>query len=122
MTFCRFFCKNGQKFVSKPDFQAGLSTNVVANLFATCQISGWFNESIGFYTCTVDCGPPTDYSWLMTNNYTTSPTPIKYDKTFKYVHNLLLSYYTVIILFIFKVKFPKKQNFGNVSVNVENFE
>ncbi len=34
----RFSCKNGQKFVTKPDFQAGVANNLVTNLFATCQV------------------------------------------------------------------------------------
>jgi len=72
---------NGQKFVSKPDFQAGSSANLVTNLYATCQISGWFNDTIGGYTCTQNCGPPTNYSWLMSNNWTATQLIVPYDTT-----------------------------------------
>ena len=78
----RFTCKNGQKFVSKPDYAAGDPSNLAKNLFATCQITGWFNESIGSYTCTQNCGPPPDYSWLMKSNYSINQAVVPYGTKF----------------------------------------
>jgi hypothetical protein len=70
-------------FVTKPDFLAGISTNLNSKLYATCQITGWFNESIGYYTCTRNCDPPQNYSWLMNNNFTGKSPVIPYDTTFR---------------------------------------
>jgi len=47
------------------------------------QISGWFNDTIGGYTCTQNCGPPTNYSWLVKSNYTGNQTVIPYNTMFR---------------------------------------
>ena len=59
----------GSKLVSKLDFNAGLATNLINYLNYTCLISGWFNDSIGSYTCTRNCSPPLNYSVVMTNDW-----------------------------------------------------
>ena len=79
----RFDCKNGKKFVSKVDFAIGSAANLQSFLTASCLISGWFNESIGSYTCTRDCGPPTNYSLVMKNNWDGNLTIVPYGTTYK---------------------------------------
>ena len=70
----RFECLNGQKFVPKSDFLTGSAANLVSSLTAVCTISGWFNETVGSYACTQNCGPPTNYSSVMTNNWNGNTT------------------------------------------------
>jgi hypothetical protein len=79
----RFDCKNGKKFVPKVDFAIGSAANLQNFLTASCLISGWFNESIGSYTCTRDCGPPTNYSLVMKNNWDGNLTVVPYGTTYK---------------------------------------
>ena len=67
--FPRFECLNGKKFVPKTDFAIGSAANLASSLTAACLISGWFNESVGAYTCSRDCSPPTNYSTVMTNDW-----------------------------------------------------
>ena len=55
--------------VSKPDFSAGIVSNLVSTISATCLISGWFNDTIGGYTCTKYCPEPTNYTAVMTNDW-----------------------------------------------------
>ena len=79
----RFTCLYGKKFVSKSDFAVGSSANLLTELTAVCLISGWFNETVGSYTCVKDCGPPTNYSTVMTNNWDGNLTVVPYGKSFK---------------------------------------
>ena len=81
--FLRFTCLYGKKFVSKSDFAVGSSANLLTELTAVCLISGWFNETVGSYTCVKDCGPPTNYSTVMTNNWDGNLTVVPYGKSFK---------------------------------------
>jgi len=78
-----FSCKFGKKLVSKVDFNAGIDTNLINNISYTCLISGWFNESMGSYTCTRDCGPPANYSSVMKNNWNPNMTVVPYGTSFK---------------------------------------
>jgi len=76
-------------FVTKPDYLVGKSSNLVDKLYATCQITGWFNESIGSYTCTENCGPPLNYSAVMNNNFTGNASSIvNYGTTFRWFNSL----------------------------------
>ena len=79
----RFDCLNGQKFVTKSDFASGSSANVANFLTASCLISGWFNESIGSYTCTRNCGPPLNYSAVMTNDWNGALTVVPWGTKYK---------------------------------------
>ena len=79
----RFTCLFGKKFVSKSDFAIGSSANLQADLSAECLISGWFNATVGSYTCVKDCGPPTNYSTVFTNNWDGKLTVVPYGTTFK---------------------------------------
>ena len=54
-------CIEGQ-LVTKNAFSTGANTTFLNEIMSMCQISGWMNESIGAYTCTRPCGPPTNYS------------------------------------------------------------
>ena len=55
--------------ISKPDFAAGIATNLVGAISTTCLISGWFNDTIGGYTCTKFCSEPTNYTAYMTYDW-----------------------------------------------------
>ena len=76
-------CKQGQKMVSKIDFNAGVATNLISSIAYTCLITGWFNETIGSYTCTRNCGPPTNYSSIMKSNWNLNMTVVPYGTTFR---------------------------------------
>ncbi len=78
-----FSCKFGQKFVSKRDFLIGSSQNLITNITTVCQITGWFNDTSGAYTCTRNCGPPTNYSLFMKNNWNSTMQIVPYDTTFR---------------------------------------
>ena len=77
-------CKFGQKLISKPDFLIGSNENLLNNITSTCQISGKFNDSFGTYSCTRNCGPPTDYSVIMKNDWNSRIHAVPYDTTFRY--------------------------------------
>jgi len=80
-----FSCKFGQKFISKPDFLLGSNKNLLTNITSMCQISGRFNDSsIGNYLCTRNCGPPTDYSVIMKNDWNSRMHVVSFDTTFRY--------------------------------------
>jgi hypothetical protein len=78
-----FSCKWGQKLVSKPDFSTGLSSDLKDDLKATCLITGWFNDTIGSYTCTRNCSPPANYSLIMKNDWATAMKVVIYGTTFR---------------------------------------
>ena len=78
-----FSCKLGQKLVSKLDFNAGVATNLISTLTYTCLITGWFNETIGSYTCSRNCGPPTNYSSVMKSNWNSNMTVVAHGTTFR---------------------------------------
>ena len=71
------------KLILKTDFVNGSSLNLLDSVDYTCGISGWFNESIGSYTCTRNCTPPKNYSSVMTNNWDRVQTNITYGTTFR---------------------------------------
>jgi hypothetical protein len=48
--------------VSKISFEAGVANGSYTVMMSQCQITGWMNETIGSFTCTKKCGPPTNYS------------------------------------------------------------
>ena len=65
----RYSCLNGQKLLTKVDFAAGISTNLLDTLSSTCLVSGWFNDTIGGFTCTKFCGEPANYTVMMQNDW-----------------------------------------------------
>ncbi len=80
--YFRFSCKGGQMLVSKPDFAAGILSNLVSTVSSTCLISGWFNDTIGGYTCTKYCSEPTNYTALMTYDWD-GIVPVPYNHKIK---------------------------------------
>ncbi len=78
-----FSCKFGQKFVSKPNFIIGSNSSLLTNITSMCQISGWFNDSSGAYSCTRNCGPPIDYSVIMKNDWNSKMQVVPYGTTFR---------------------------------------
>ena len=78
-----FSCKFKQKLVAKPEFLLGSNKNLLTNITSICQISGWFNDSSGAYSCTRNCGPPTDYSVIMKNDWNAKMQVVPYGTTFR---------------------------------------
>ena len=78
----------GKQLVSKKAFETGATTTLFDEMMSLCQVSGWLNETIGSYTCTKDCGPPTNYSEIFTYDWEESENATIGSKV-KYV--LLLS-------------------------------
>ena len=79
-TVCRHFCKFGQQLVSKKVFEVGTGGILLDEIMSLCMVTGWMNETIGGFTCTKDCPPPTNYSEVFTNDWTPGDETLKYSK------------------------------------------
>ncbi len=65
----RHSCKDGRKLVSKLAFETGGQTNFLDEIMSSCQVTGWMNETIGSFTCTRGCDPPTNYTLVFTHDW-----------------------------------------------------
>ena len=50
-------------------FEAGVTNAFYDDLMSNCQVGGALNETIGSFTCTRPCGPPTNYSEVFVLNW-----------------------------------------------------
>jgi hypothetical protein len=57
-------------------------SNLLDSISSTCLISGWFNDTIGGYTCTRFCDKPTNYSIFMEDDWD-GTLPVPYSTTIK---------------------------------------
>ncbi len=64
--------------MSKVTFEIGYGGILLDELMSMCMVTGWMNETIGSYTCTQDCQPPTNYSEVFTYDWTPSFGSLKY--------------------------------------------
>ena len=65
-----YHCKDDtKKLVSKLAFETAEPTNQFDKLTSTCLISGWLNETIGSFTCTLDCEAPQNYTDIFNYNF-----------------------------------------------------
>ena len=57
-----FFSLQFIYFLLQNAFEAGDANTFYDDLMSNCQVRGALNETIGSFTCTRPCGPPTNYS------------------------------------------------------------
>lgn len=87
--YSRYQCLGNKQLVSKKAFETGANTTLYDEMMSICQVSGWLNETIGSFTCTKDCGAPTNYSEIFSFDWdesinTTIGTKVKYDSYIDY--------------------------------------
>ncbi len=68
MYIYRYTCLNFHKFVLKSEAALGTTSQILDNLIYTCLVSGWFNDTSGAYTCTINCSNPTEMTKIMKHN------------------------------------------------------
>ena len=65
----RHSCLDGRQLVSKVAFETAAKTAFYEEIMSSCQVVGWFNESIGSYTCTRGCPPPFNQSDVFNHDW-----------------------------------------------------
>ena len=60
--FFSFFSLQFIYFLLQNAFEAGDANTFYDDMMSNCQVRGALNETIGSFTCTRPCGPPTNYS------------------------------------------------------------
>ena len=65
-----YWCKHDKKLVTKGAFETGKPTELLDELMSMCLITGWLNETIEKYTCTMDCEAPYNYTEVLDYDYT----------------------------------------------------
>ena len=63
---CKDVDGEARQFVSKAAFELGVANTFYDEIMRSCQVNGALNGTIGSYTCTRPCGPPTNYSEIFT--------------------------------------------------------